>query len=164
MTNISRTPDQIVARIKDPAVAKRDTAGDERSRYLDALDWNRAQEFLRADSGYTEESWSARQIRTVEQAKEEIRKHLVAAWEKANGLRAVSAVRSLCHFAGLLWLIGSTEADEVVRSIEDWDYYGKPQLVLISELIDFDWRSADNGKWQTNSGGEVKTADEVLGR
>lgn len=162
--NLNRTQDEIVARIKDPAVAKRDSTGDERSRYLDALDWSRAQEFLRPGHPHTEESWGARQTVTVEQVREMMASYMAQAWRKANDRRALSAVRTLCYFAGLLWLMGSREADEVAKSIEDWDFYGKPQLVLVCELIDVDWRALDDGKWLTHSGAQPKSADEVLGR
>lgn len=164
-TPIRRTQDEIVARIRDPEVERRDTPfGVERSRYLQALEYENARQFLRADQD--PKAWSETVLRTEERVREEIADYLKYAWEKANGRRALSAQRTLLQFSGLLWLLSSPEAEEIIDDLEDWTHYGKPQLVRVSELVDFPWRDHDDGKWVEfgESGVNEKTAAEVLGR
>lgn len=164
-TPIKRTPTEIVARIRDEDVARRDTPfGVERSRYLSALDYQDARQFLNADQD--PQKWAESVLRTEEQVRNEITDHLRYAWDKANHRRAMSAQRTLLHFTGLLWLLSSPEADEIVDELEDWTHYGKPQLVRISEMVGFPWRDHDDGKWVEfgEHGNREMTADEVLGR
>lgn len=161
MTDLKRSQSEIVARMKDPEVVDRDTPwGVERSRYLMALEYENAREFLRQDQD--PKQWNAGIMRTEEQVREEAVSYLRHAWEKANGQRALSAQRSLLHFAGLLWLIGSPEADSLIDELDDWTHYGKPQLVKISDLFGFPWREHDDGKWCEHAGAPAKTADEVM--
>jgi len=76
---------------------------------------------------------------------EEIRSRCVEymefAWEKANDCRGISSWRSLAHYKAWLWLLGSDEFDD----IEDYEYYGKDELVCICEYLGLDASQWDDG-------------------
>ena len=84
---------------------------------------------------------------TKENVIEEIRDYLSFAWDKANDCRGLSAFRSIQHFRNWFYMFGNEDCDELVDEMEDYMYYGKPWLVIISELVDFDWREEDDGCW-----------------
>ena len=77
------------------------------------------------------------------------RDYLPFAWEKANGNRGLSADRSVQHLRAWLWLAGYDVSADFDRR---YAYYGKPCLVVASELTGFDWRSADDGDWTNTEG------------
>lgn len=167
-TPLPRTPDEILARMTSADVVERDQFGVERSRYLEALPHEKALPYLKADSPLRDPAaWAKVQMTSTEGVRAAIADYLTYAWQKANTRRALSSLRSLCHFAGLLWLLRSDEADRVLEQLPRWACYGKPQLVMVAEMIGFDWRAADDGAWVVtkDDGTEtIRTADEVLGR
>jgi hypothetical protein len=69
------------------------------------------------------------------------------AWEKANGCRGISAYRSIMHYKAWLWMIGEDGWDD----IEDFQYYGKDELVRICNFLGIDSSLYDDGI-RTNSG------------
>jgi len=89
-----------------------------------------------------------------------IRGYMEFAWDKANNRRGISAMRSLAHMSAWLWIDGK---DELALSINEYNYYGKPQLVEICEVYGIDWKALDDGEWVTDEGAEPKTAEQVLG-
>lgn len=72
------------------------------------------------------------------------------AWGKANGCRGLSAGRSLEHMQAWVWLMGDDDFwSELDASIEHaYQYYGKPQLVLICNHYGLDWSQWDDGIWR----------------
>lgn len=74
----------------------------------------------------------------------EIVSYMPFAWEKANGCRGLSAGRSLSHMQGYLWLLG---ADEAVKQLDTYGFYGKPHLRGICEALNIDWTQWDDGRW-----------------
>jgi hypothetical protein len=132
-----RTQDEIVARIKK--LAPSDPFGFESSALLSVLDFDHAKEFLRQEC--TADDWKPGE----KLASQEILAYLGFAWEKANNCRGLSAHRSMSHMRAWLWLDGHTEhADSLFNH---YQYYGKPCLVMISEMYGFDWKSHDNARW-----------------
>jgi len=161
---IGRDSATITARIR--AIAGRDPFGVERSRLLDALPWEAACEFLKADAkdvDGAEEAWGMRRVKTRGDVLRLIREYLPFAWEKANGARGLSAQRSLSHFRGLVWLLGDQDAIyEQIADVAKYLFYGKPQLILISQLVGFDWRKHDSGEWKQSDGEDGVSREEAL--
>lgn len=68
------------------------------------------------------------------------------AWNKANNFRGLSAWRSIQHYRNWLYMLGDS-FDNLINAMKRYDYYGKPFLALISELLDIDWKKFDSGLW-----------------
>lgn len=156
---IPRTEAEIVARIKARGGPGVDIFGVERSRLLDALPPEAAQQFYRDGS-----TAGPRKLDTREQCAAEVKSYLEFAWGKANGCRGLSSARSIAHFVGLVWLLG-VEFDDLLAELTsstDYRYYGKPQLVKVSERFGVDWRKLDNDQWVNAEGDEPLTAADAL--
>jgi hypothetical protein len=67
------------------------------------------------------------------------------AWEKANNERGISACRSIMHYCAWLWMIGEDTGELACDRLEDYNYYGKPQLVAICERFGWDHKQWDDG-------------------
>ena len=147
-----RTQDEIVARIK--ARKDQDFFGFEVSEYVDYLDYTHAKEFLKDDTN--QEQWEKvrSEVKTPEEA---IKNYMPFAWDKANNCRGISAGRSLMHMIAWLWLDGKDWPE-----IENYEYYGKPQLVRICKEYDIDWRALDDSHWRNDEESKGITADEAL--
>ncbi|KKK51144.1 hypothetical protein LCGC14_3117920, partial [marine sediment metagenome] len=149
---ISRTPDEIIARIHELTADKSsDFFGVEKSRLLEALPFDLAQQFLEDDAPHTAETWeSDTRIKDHAAIKAQILGYLPFAWTKANGSRGLSANRSMSHFKGLLWLLGPSQDElrEWIGTPEHYEFYGKPALVKVSEFVGFDWPEEDNDEWR----------------
>lgn len=161
-TPLPRTADQIAERMK--AVERRDTFGIERSRLLECLPWSLAKDHMEDDAPWDEASWERQRMTTVEQARESAMGYLQFGWVKANHRRGVSAIKSIAHFRGLTWLMGEAGAT-VLAFLEDddkYDYFGKPQLVAVSELLGFAWREHDDDEWVSMNGDEPMTATDAM--
>lgn len=162
-----RTPAETVERMgelaEDPCA---DLHGVERSRLLESLPFEDAQKFLKAGTS-TAEKWEVERTKNRASVIGQIRGYLNFAWEKANQCRGLSAQRSLSHFKGLLWLLGP-ECDELrewIGSPHHYQWYGKPALVQISELVGLSWRhpeGPDNDEWRDSEDGDFVTADVAL--
>ena len=184
------TPAEIVARIHHLTMAPSidgspgDLHGVERSRLLEALPWKEAQQFFKPGTPHTEESWeNGERTPNSESVLAQIKDYLAFAWGKANLRRGDSAIRSLSHFRGLIWLLGP-EHDDLYGWIETPDYfefYGKPALVRVSDLVSYDWRcmldengdprpGRDDDRWcyvpdiDEENPPSALTADQALGQ
>lgn len=181
---IKRTPDEIVARITAIEEARSDPYGVECSQLLEALPWEHASQFMReGQTEHTADSWPRKnQYRDADAAYARIRDYLPHAWQKANQSAGASAARSMAFLRGVLWAIGP-EHDELVASLAEqqapdrkidgetvrdlrpaFDFYGKVGLVRVSELVGFDWKTADNDEWRQDVNDEPVTATEALGQ
>lgn len=134
-----KTPEEIVARIRE--VEKSDIFGTATSDLLEYLPFEQAKPWLQ--DSVTSDEWD--KVRAAQTPAQHIVDYLSFAWEKANDCRGLSANRSLMHFEAWLWLDGRGAVAD--RLFDDYAYYGKPSLVLVSELYGFDWKAHDNGKW-----------------
>lgn len=150
---MKRTQDEIVARIR--GVEPRDIFGFERGDLLEYLDWEHAKEFLNLDARAEDFK-----ITDVEPAAK-IERYLPFAWDKANNCRGISANRSMCHMAAWLWLDGH---DRMADEVHDYNFYGKPHLVRISELYGVDWKELDDGEWVNNESDDPLSAEDVMGK
>lgn len=138
-----RTQEEIVERFK--ARKEYDIFGWEVNEYLYYLDYKHAKPFLKADT--KDKSWEIEKMTPAEKIKD----YMKFAWEKANGCRGISAGRSLSHMVAWLWLDGQDKFLEEWHNLEDYEYYGKPQLIAICELYEINWKQWDD-EVRTNVG------------
>lgn len=76
---------------------------------------------------------------------ETIKNYLPLAWYESNSRYDFGVQRSIDRLIAGLWMAGYN--DDVLYMFEDYQYYGKPQLVFCSTLVGFDWRAHDNAHW-----------------
>lgn len=170
---IPRTQDAIADRLAELSKQHSfDPHGIERSRLLEALEYSRAERWLRDDAEKDPEQWEKTRPKTRADIFAQIVEYMPLAWDKANKNRGTSAERTLAHCKGLVWLLGP-EHEELVDWIDasyhnsETDpgsqdfrhpYFGKPALVRICELVGYDWHpkrdgdgdllpGRDNGNW-----------------
>jgi len=137
-----RTQQEILDRISE--VASDDFMGFQRSDLMDFLDFENVKSFLK--EGTTNDQWKESQKENTEEAiKITMFEYMPFAWEKANGMRGISANRSIDHFTSWLWLYGD---DELLKRFEDVEYehYGKEKLIIICDHFGWDWKEWDDGE------------------
>ena len=138
-----RTQEEIVKRINERK--KNDMFGWEINGYIKRLDYEHAKPFLK--KGVKDKDWKPEKINPAE----EIKDYMHFAWEKANDCRGISAGRSLSHMVAWLWLDGRDYFLKEWHNLDDYEYYGKPQLIAICDLYGIDWKQYDDGV-RTNTG------------
>lgn len=151
-----RSQEEIVARIE--AKAPQDWIGVISADLVHYLDFEQARPFLKDE--VTPEQWSAREQLgpTVEAVN-----YMAFAWDKANNCRGISACRSVQHFESWLWLAGADGFDAVSES--EYQFYGKPCLVIAASALGVDWRALDDGIWDNNEGGDrPRPGDQEIAR
>lgn len=134
-----RTQDEIVARYH--ARKMHDMFGFEVGEYIDYLDYEHAQPFLK--DGVTKEEWE-QSLSETESPAERIKNYMEFAFEKANNFRGISAARSLMHMIAWLWLDGQDEF-LAQHNLEEYEFYGKDHLVAICKLYGIDHTQYDDG-------------------
>lgn len=149
-TPLPRTTQETAAQLRAVLAAKTDRFGVECSRYLDALPFEHAREWLQP--AITADGWESRTSRlyTVEDAKRAALDYLPFAWAKANEGAMTSAERSAAHFRGLAWLLAAP-APLLAKLAEPPKFCGKPQLIAVSEWLGVDWRALDSQPWRTHA-------------
>ncbi len=106
------------------------------------LPFSLAKKYLTID--VTDDSW-------VQRGKEracivsEMLDYMPFAWDKANNERGISASRTMSHYTSWLWLAGDDLGD-----IEDYEFYGKDNLVRICDLYGWDSSQWDDGRRVNN--------------
>lgn len=129
-----KSQDEIVARVE--ARKGEDVFGFEVSMYIPFLDYAHAKPYLNDD--VTSEQWK----KESKTPREKMVDYMPFAWEKANDGRGISAWRSLAHCVAWLWLDGDTE---IWPTLEDYEFYGKPQLIEICKYLGLDSAQWDDG-------------------
>jgi hypothetical protein len=112
---------------------------DEWSFYLEALPFSLAKPYLEFDTD--SEKWD-KDRKSYFEIRDEATKYLAFAWEKANDKKGLSAIRSIRHYVGWLWLLGCDNFDDL---FDNYKYYGKPQLERISDYFNVSWKELDDG-------------------
>lgn len=150
-----RSAEEIVARL-DSLQGYSDFFGVQSNDLLTYLPYEHAKPFLKdgtnSDSFENAISDSRRKGPLAE-----LKEYLDFAWDKANNCRGLSAGRSLDHIKTWLWLAGF----DVDSHFEDYNCYGKKQLVMASLMVDFDWRAHDDGRW-TNGESEPSISEKAI--
>lgn len=133
-----RTQEEILQRFNNRK--NDDMLGFEVNVYLSYLDYDHVKPFLK--EGTTEVGWTPNPT-DKESIKKQMIDYLEFAWGKANNCRGISANRSIMHYQAWFWMIGEDEiADHLM---DDYKYYGKPQLETICEYLGVDHKQWDDG-------------------
>ena len=148
-----KTTEQILARIEE--LKDSDFFGFERSDLIDYLPFEHAKPYLK--DGVTADEWEASTKDPVDCIKE----YMDFAWEKANNNRGISASRSMSHMSAWLWLAGEHDFLAKIGDLQDYEYYGKPQLREICEHLEIDWKQYDDGRWTNSEYGSGVGPDNV---
>lgn len=130
-----RTQDEILERIE--AVTKMDWMGTQRTDLVGALTFESAKPFLK--DGVSEDDWTAN---TDDDIRKEAIDYMNFAWDKAINCRGLSAGRSMEHYMSWLWLLND---NDLWCDLDNYNHYGKPQLVKICEHF-----GLDASKWDDN--------------
>lgn len=85
-----------------------------------------------AKKGVDLSGWTAVEM-DKEKIEKEISSYLPFAWEKAEGKRGLSAMRSIAHFRNWLWLLGDDDLLAFVENDNNYTEYGIPMLLKIRE-------------------------------
>jgi len=149
-----KTQEQIVNHIKE--IEKEDFFVFEASVLYPFLDFEHAKPFLKPDA--LEEN---RDVETRTPA-ELIKKYMPFAWNKANNCRGLSASRSVEHMKSWLWLDSKEEL--LPKMDSEYEFYGKPCLVIICREYGIDWKKLDDGRWVNSEEEEAISSDEALRR
>lgn len=132
-----KTQDEIVARIE--ARKEQDVCGFETHEYLPYLDYAHAKPYLKDE--VVADDWHG--PRDQSKVKDVMKDYMEFAWGKANNCRGISASRSISHYVAWLWLDGQTEMADTLE--DDYEFYGKPQLVRVCEYLGVDHKQWDDG-------------------
>jgi len=133
-------------------VKKEDVLGITLGDVLEFMDWKTVKEMEILKEEYVEkvekgeEEWKSIPY-TPENVIKRMKDYMEFAWDKANGCRGISAWRSIQHYRNWLYMFGDGDIDEMVRAMEHYEYYGKPWLSIICEILGIDWTKLDNGLW-----------------
>lgn len=132
-----RTQTEIIQRIK--ASKPRDMLGFEWQEYVPALTKESAASLrgsaIKEDADLSD--W-VQHYKNDEDVRKVAVDYMEFAWDKANNCRGISAGRSMAHYKAWLWLLGQDGFD----GIEDYEHYGKDNLVRICEFL-----GLDSTKW-----------------
>jgi hypothetical protein len=129
-----KTQEEILQRIEE--VKENDFFGHQRHDLVSYLEFENAKPFLK--EGVTVEQW---QVET-KTPKEKMTDYMEFAWNKANDKRGLSAARSMDHYTSWLWLDGD---EELYKTLSDYEYYGKPQLIEICKYLGIEHTQYDDG-------------------
>lgn len=130
-----RTQEEIKNRIKE--TKDDDIFGFGTTDLIEYLDFEHAKKYL--EEGVTEKQWSNRKLKSP---KEQMIQYMEFAWEKANDCRGLSAMRTMYHYRSWLWLDGN---EELAEQMEDYEFYGKDNLVAVCEYLGIDHTEYDDG-------------------
>ena len=161
MTNTARTPDEIVERLRHLLEKRqdRDPWGMQCSVLRDCLPYDKAMEWQRKDQEISAAEWEEQQrIKNPEALLQEL---IPDMWNDANSNSLLSVRKKMGAARGLLFVIGRQDLVEEFQDqgAEDFDAYGKPYLVRLSNEFGVDWKpkydaegkldpeSIDNGEW-----------------
>ncbi len=147
-----KTQEEIVKQVEKKTAD--DLFGFQTSCLIPYLDYEHAKQYLKPE--VTRENWQ----REEKSPADEIKDYMPFAWDKANNCRGISASRSIEHMIGWLWLDGK---DELLPKMEsEYEFYGKPCLVLVCQEYGIDWRELDDGLWGNDEDGVKIKAEEAL--
>jgi len=147
-----RTPDEILKRVEE--VKEEDFFGFETADLLAWLPYDKARPYLKDSVG--PEDWSY-EVPTHDSVLKCITNYMPFAWDKANACRGLSAMRSLQHMKAWLWLLG----DDLTDKLDDYTYYGKPQLRAICDKLGINWSSMDNNCWRNDESSPCESPDLI---
>lgn len=134
MSNITRTPDEIVKRIKEIKQSGSDFFGVQQAHLVFALEYKDAKQFLSDD--YTEAEFNEARVSDRDALLSEAKEYMKFAVGKMLDERGLSAKRSVDHYSGWIWLLTNDKIHECFVSAE-YGWYGRNQLRLAAEVLGF---------------------------
>jgi hypothetical protein len=133
---MNRTQEEILTRMKE--VESEDVFGFQRTDLLEFLTAENAMKII--------PDLDLEKFKTIVEERKEPKEQMIAympfAWEKANDKRGLSAMRSIQHYQAWLWLDGD---EKLCKEIDDYEFYGKPQLIAICNYLGIDSSQWDDG-------------------
>lgn len=113
--------------------------GFEKEVWISYLDYAHAKPFLKGE--VTEEDWS-KDVKALDEPTvlADMRSYAAFGWEKIIDHRGLSAGRTVEKMCAWLWLLGTPQADELIKFAEDeanYPQYGAPILSRICETYGF---------------------------
>lgn len=154
-TPLRRTAAEIAARMAEVSDGFLNFQSDD---LLEWLPYELAKPHLK--DGVTKKEWSAHQ--ETGDPLIMVSNYLPFAWKKANSCRGLSAGRSIEHLKAWLWLAGYDLSDTLD---DQYTRYGKPCLIIASEIVGFNWREHDDGAWLNSEDGPelpARTRDTMI--
>lgn len=130
---MSRTQDEIVARIR--GYGNTDFFGFKIGLMIGYLDFDHAKEFLKPEVSASE--WEISKL-DDEAIVNEMREYVVFAFDKIEGHRGISSVRSVQKLAEWAWLVGRDDVSKVVASEANYAPYGAPAIAHLCKEFGFD--------------------------
>ena len=132
-----RTDSEILERIEK--VGSNDLFGVEKSNLIEALSFDAAKLFLKADYQVESErkGWENQRISTKDSLITTMNNYFEFAVEKAEHHRGLSASRSINHFKAWLWLLMDDDLVAFAENDENHTNYGVPILNEISKKYGF---------------------------
>ncbi len=131
-----RTVKEIIDRVNE--IKNRDFFGFESTDLIICLPFEDAKIFL--NDTVKEDEWVI-QPRDRDTVLARMLDYMPFAWDKANDCRGLSAGRSMNHFSAWVWLAGDD-----LGNLNDYQFYGKDNLVKICEHYGWDSKQWDDGK------------------
>ena len=123
-----RTQQEILDKIEK--IKDKDIFGFELTIYIKALNFQNARLYLKEDEWVNYKNFPL--YKSNQDIKKDMTNYMSFAWEKANNCRGISAYRSIMHYVAWCWLIGE---DELAKDIENYNFYGKPQLRKVCDFL-----------------------------
>lgn len=130
-----RTDEEILEKIKE--IENEDLFGFMRTDLIIRLPFNLAKSFLK--DNVKESDWKIA-LRDRDSVLAEMLEYMPFAWDKANSFRGLSAGRSMNHYSAWIWLAGDD-----LGNLNEYEYYGKNNLVRICEHYGWDHKQWDDG-------------------
>lgn len=132
-----RADSEILVRIEK--VSSNDIFGVEKSNLIEALSFDAAKPFLKADyqTESEREGWENQRINTKDSLITTMNDYFDFAVEKAESHRGLSASRSISHFKAWLWLLMDDNLVAFAENSENYTNYGVPILNAISKKYGF---------------------------
>jgi len=134
-----RTQKEILNKIEE--IKDSDFFGFKTSDLIGYLSFNNAKQYLK--EGVTGDQWEQKG-RDHESIKNEMIDYMDFAWGKANNCRGISAGRTMNHYSIWVWMLGD-EINNKFSDLEDYEFYGKDNLVELCEFLSLDSGQRDDG-------------------
>lgn len=132
-----RTDEEIIERLKEIDEKGEDFLGTRRAELVHMLSAGQARPFLKMDVDPGD--WK-RGERDRESILKRMLDYMPFAWNKAINCRGISAGRSMEHYLEWIWLLGDDPG-----FLEEYEFYGKDNLVKVCEKYGWDATQWDDG-------------------
>ncbi len=140
------TQSEIVTRFQERRPG--DFFGFETRDYIDGMDFDHAKALDIPQDHVTATEWNNTKSHSRQHWLGEMLEYMEFAWDKANGFRSVSAMRSIQHYIAWTWLAGDSDfSQQLIDGVfaADNDPYGKDTLIAICKHYGWEYAQWDDG-------------------